>query len=158
MADPFPIERTENGRFAPGWRPPTAFTPGQQVARRPKNSVGGRAAALQWLDEITKELKVADAIKKALREEGLKHPLRYFKEILMPLVPKEMLLRVGAEQGGMTWVSYLTSNLTEPSSSSPAIDVSDSAPSAVADAGERLALPPPSCSTSPDKPAEPSRG
>ena len=119
--------------------------------RSRKGEVGGRAAALQWLDAITKEHEVAAAIKEALRKEALARPLRYFKEILMPLVPKEMLLRVGAEQGGMTWVSYLTSNLTERSLSSPPGETYDLEPSAADADGERRELPPPNCSTSPER-------
>lgn len=141
---PDPIPRSPKGQFLPGWRPPAAGSGGR------KGRVGGRAAALQWIDSITKEANCAKAIKDALRKEALTRPLRYFKTILMPLVPKEMLLRIGAEQGGMTWVSYLTSNLTEPSDSSPVIDISDSEPSAVADGGERRCLPERSCSTSQD--------
>lgn len=147
--DPEPIPRRPNGQFVPGWKPKTGFGIDRPPHSR-KGEVGGRAAALNWLDSITKEHGVASAIKAALRKEGTERPLRYFKEILMPLVPKEMLLRIGAEQGGMTWVSYLTSNLTEPSDSSPVIDISDSEPSAVADGGERRCLPERSCSTSQD--------
>ena len=147
--DPEPIPRRPNGQFVPGWRPKTAFGIGRPPQSR-KGQVGGRAAALQWIDSITKEADCAKAIKDALRKEAMTRPLRYFKDILMPLVPKEMLLRIGAEQGGMAWVSYLTSNLTEPSDSSPVIDISDSEPSAAVDGEEKRCLPERSCSTSED--------
>ena len=146
-ADPIQIPRQAGGRFMPGWRNPKApdFA---SIAR--KKGEGGRVAALNWLDSVTKEPLVANSIKAALRKEGKEHPLRYFKEILMPLFPKEMLMRVGAEKGGMTWASYLTSNLTEANSPSQEIDISDSAPSAADGAGARLCLPQPNSSTSPD--------
>lgn len=151
-ADPIQIPRQTDGRFMPGWRNPKA--PSRDMAAvRMKKGEGGRVAALNWLYSVTKEPMVANSIKAALRKEGKEHPLRYFKEILMPLFPKEMLMRVGAEKGGMTWASYLTSNLTTANSPSDGTDTSDSEPSAAGGAGERLCLPPPSCSTSPDKTA-----
>jgi len=114
-----------------------------------KGKTGGRQAALRWIDAITTELKVATAIKAALRKEAMTKPLRYFKEILMPLVPKEMLLRVGAEEGGMAWVSYLTSNLTERSLKLPEGETYDLEPSAAGGDGERRDLQPPNSSTLP---------
>jgi len=71
--------------FQPG-RPPG---PG-----RPKGSLSGRSQALAILDEVYKEVKVKEALKKAIREKALANPLGTFMKIVVPLLPKEATIDI----------------------------------------------------------------
>ena len=135
------------------------FQPGQcaNPHGRPKGSVGGRARALMVLDVMMGEEKNIARLHTALQAEFDKNPVRFFKSIIMPLLPQDVRVRLG-EEGAIKWASLLTTFPTEPSASSITIDVTDSAPSAVAEGGAKPVLPPPSCSTSPENAADSSPG
>lgn len=58
------------------------------------NRYSGRTDALRVLDSMLKEAKCQEKLKDGLRRELLKNPVGFFKQIVMPLVPKESLVRM----------------------------------------------------------------
>jgi hypothetical protein len=132
-----PTQRDATGRWLPGGAPP---------AGRPKGSVGGRARALILLDSILAEDEFQRLIGDGIRDAIRKNPMRFFRQIIMPLLPHDIRLRLG-EEGAIRWVSILTTNPMPPNSPSTTIDVTDSAPSVAEGDGARPALPPPNFST-----------
>ncbi|HMP78654.1 MAG TPA: hypothetical protein PKD54_04330 [Pirellulaceae bacterium] len=125
--------RDANGRFIPGTRPP----PGKA------GRVGGRAKALLMLDRILSEEKVQARIGDALREAVMADPMKFFRQIIMPLLPTEVKMKLG-EEGAITWLSLSTTRRIQGNnpSTTPAIDVSVS--SVAEDVGERPSASPPS--------------
>ena len=84
------------------------FQAGQSGNRngRPKGSYGGRIQALALLDRLmarskNKKLLVAD-----LQKEFEKSPSRFFKTVIIPLLPKESKVAVDHE-GVIEWRSLL---------------------------------------------------
>jgi len=73
---------------------------------RPKGTVGGRAQALILLDEMMARKANKRALLTALQKEFNKSPIGFFKTIVMPLLPKEQKLAVGAD-GVIEWKSLL---------------------------------------------------
>jgi hypothetical protein len=130
--------RDENGRFLPG-----TIAPG-----RPKGRVGGRAKALLLLDSILGEDEVQNRMASELREAIMDDPVKFFRQIIMPLLPQEIKMKLG-EEGAISWVRLSTMFPTQDSEPSmPVIDVSE--PSAADDDGERPYVSPPSYSTEPE--------
>ena len=72
---------------------------------RPKGS-GGRAQSLQLLDELLIRKANKRALLRDLQKEFSKSPVEFFKAIVMPLLPKEQKLAVGAD-GVIEWRSLL---------------------------------------------------
>jgi hypothetical protein len=68
------------------------------------NRYSGRTDALRVLDSMLKEAKCQEKLKTGLRKELLKNPVGFFKQIIMPLVPKESLVRM---EGTMREASLL---------------------------------------------------
>ena len=95
--------RDESGRFAPG-------TAGHNAPR--KGRLGGRALALRLLDEILAEDEVQEHMADALRAAVMKDPLKFFKQIVMPLIPTEVKMKI-AEEGPISWVRLATQFPTE---------------------------------------------
>lgn len=82
---------------------------------RPKGSVGGRARALMALDAMLAGKKNREVLVKALEKEFREDPVRFFRSVIMPLLPKESKLEV--ERGGiLRWRSLLEAD-GEPGSS-----------------------------------------
>jgi len=120
------------------------FQPGVSgnPAGRPKGSSGGRVQALAALDVMLGKRKNQRALVKALEEELQGNPVRFFKTIIMPLLPREAKLSL--ENDGMVqWQSLLTISPTKDSSRSIGPGTSDSESSVPVDGSERpCALPP----------------
>jgi hypothetical protein len=75
---------------------------------RPKGSVSGRARALQLLDSILAEEDNLALLREALQDNFRANPVRFFRQIIMPLLPKDVVLKM-AEPGEVKWVSLLDS-------------------------------------------------
>ena len=73
---------------------------------RPRGSVGGRARAIQLIDDLL--TKHADKLHDALEAELLKNPVRFWTRYGLPLVPQAMVARVETTQTqGSPWISLL---------------------------------------------------
>lgn len=73
---------------------------------RPRGSVSGRGRALQILDEIMAEEENLALLKKALQANFEANPMRFFRQIIMPLLPKDVVLNMG-EPATVKWTSLL---------------------------------------------------
>ena len=85
-----------------------AFEAGQSgnPVGRPKGSYGGRIQALAALDRMLGKKKNQVVLTKALEEEFLSNPVRFFKTVVMPLLPRESKLKLDQE-GVVQWKSLL---------------------------------------------------
>jgi len=91
-----PVRRAD-GRFGPG-----------NVANpngRPRGSQGGRAKALTLLDQIIGEEENLQRLEQALRENFLADPFRFFKTIIMPLLPSEATNKIDLGPRVFSWTS-----------------------------------------------------
>ena len=86
------------------------FQAGQSGNRngRPKGSYGGRIQALALLDRLMARSKNKKLLVKALQEEFEENPSRFFKTVVMPLLPKESKVAVGTD-GIVAWKSLVES-------------------------------------------------
>lgn len=75
--------RDERGRFKTG-------NPGGPAGRK-----CGRARALAVLDEMLETEGCLELLQKALEEDFRKNPMKFFRQILMPLLPKETKVDMG---------------------------------------------------------------
>lgn len=78
------------------------FLPGNKLGVHKGSGMGGRRLALAWLDEVLREEGSKRRLKDALREYLDKHPIKFFREIIMPLLPKEAKVEMQA-QGQVVW-------------------------------------------------------
>lgn len=88
---------TKTGRFLAG-------NPGGPGGNR----VCGRTGILRILDKVLEEEGSKEALQDALRDELNKRPIKFFKEIIMPLLPKESKVEMQA-QGKIVWRSIADS-------------------------------------------------
>ena len=73
---------------------------------RPKGSYGGRIMALAGLDKLLARKKNQRALIRALEKEMQANPVRFFKTVIMPLLPKES--KVSMEHDGIVmWRNLL---------------------------------------------------
>jgi len=73
---------------------------------RPKGSYGGRIMALASLDTLLAKKKNQKALMAALEKDLLKDPVRFFKTVIMPLLPREAKLSFDHD-GVIQWKSLL---------------------------------------------------
>ena len=73
---------------------------------RPKGSYGGRIKALAALDRMLGKKKNQTVLMKALEKEFLNSPVRFFRTIVMPLLPRESKLKFDRE-GVIEWRSLV---------------------------------------------------
>lgn len=75
---------------------------------RPKGSVGGRARALMILDSMLAEEANLTKLRDALQVNFDKNPVHFFRQIIMPLVPHEAVLKmVDSTPTVVRWTSLL---------------------------------------------------
>jgi len=73
---------------------------------RPKGSYGGRIRALAALDAMLAGKRNREVLVKALEKEFRNDPVRFFRAVIMPLLPRESKLEV--DRGGIVrWRSLL---------------------------------------------------
>jgi hypothetical protein len=118
--------RDDRGRFLPGSRPPIPQ----------KGRLGGRAMALRTLDQVMAKEKNQENLANALQAHFEEDPVRFFKQIIMPLLPQDVKIKL-SEEGGFSWMSLpdMIRMKASSNSTSPVIDVSAS--SVADDAGAR---------------------
>ena len=73
---------------------------------RPKGSVGGRVLALTSLDKLLAKRKNQRALIAALEKDMQRDPVRFFKTVIMPLLPKESKLSIDHD-GIVEWKSLV---------------------------------------------------
>ena len=127
------------------------FTPGESgnPSGRPKGTSGGRVQALAALDVMLAKKKNQRALVKALEEEFLDSPVRFFKTIIMPLLPREAKLSFDHD-GVIRWQSLLTTDPTSASAESIARGTGGSGSSAPVGGSARPSALPLSSSTEGD--------
>ena len=113
---------------------------------RPKGSVGGRAQALMVLDALMADDRNKTKLRSAMQASFDQNPMRFFRQIIMPLLPRDVMLKMG-EEGVVKWTSLLTTIRTQASPESTSIEATAFERSAAGDAGAKPALPPPNSST-----------
>jgi hypothetical protein len=89
--------RRSNGTFGPG----NVANPGG----RPRGSQSGRAKALALLDQIIGEEENLQRLEQALRENFLADPFKFFKTIIMPLLPSETINKIDLGPRVISWTS-----------------------------------------------------
>ena len=84
------------------------FKPGESgnPVGRPKGSYGGRIMALATLDKLLARKKSQHALIRALEKELLANPVRFFRTMIMPLLPRESKLSFD-HAGVIQWKSLL---------------------------------------------------
>ena len=75
-------------------------------AGRPKGSYGGRIQALAALDKMLAKRRNMTTLERALEADFKKNPVRFFKSVIMPLLPKESKLELDRD-GVIRWQSLL---------------------------------------------------
>ena len=85
---------------------------------RPKGSVGGRTLALASLDKMLTRRKNQRALILALEKELQGNPVRFFRTVIMPLLPREAKLSVD-QDGIVEWKTLLEAFPREESSAVP---------------------------------------
>jgi hypothetical protein len=81
---------------------------------RPKGAYGGRIQALAELDRLLARGKNKKLLARALEAELQADPVRFFKGVIMPLLPREAKLAVDRE-GVITWRSLISGENSETS-------------------------------------------
>lgn len=86
------------------------FKPGQSgnPAGKPKGVASGRAQALGVLDSLLAEEGNIRLLRTALRARFRKNPYGFFREIVMPLLPKETIGRMESGEGVVQWRGLLS--------------------------------------------------
>ena len=92
---------------------------------RPKGSYGGRIRALAGLDQLLSRKKNQHALIAALEEDLNKDPVKFFKTVVMPLLPREAKLSVD-HAGVIQWRSLIGAG-DEGDRPAPRTDDSDAA-------------------------------
>lgn len=92
---------------------------------RPKGSYGGRIQALASLDKLLARPKNQQALIKALEKDLQVDPVRFFKTVIMPLLPRESKLSFDHD-GVVQWRSLLGASVEQP------VEVEGARPEAVA--------------------------
>lgn len=88
---------------------PWLFQPGQSgnPAGRP-HGAGGRQRALQILDEVGNREDNAQLLSEAMDKAMKQNPLKFFMQVMAPLLPKEALLRVENKNASAgPWVTLI---------------------------------------------------
>ncbi len=90
------------------------FKPGESgnPVGRPKGSYGGRIMALATLDKLLARKKSQQALIRALEKELLANPVRFFRTMIMPLLPRESKLSFDHE-GVIQWRSLLGASVQQ---------------------------------------------
>ena len=125
---------------------------------RPKGSLGGRAKTLIALDNMLAKEQNLIILRKALQKHFEEDPISFFRQIVMPLMPRDVRLKLGGEEGVIQWASLLTTFPMQANASSTMPEITDSVPSVREDGSERPCALPENCSTADIMKAESTAG
>jgi hypothetical protein len=87
--------RDDVGRFAPGNRP---------LNGNKKGRLGGRALALRTLDRMLAKEHNQENLANALQAHFDTDPVRFFKTLIMPLLPQDFKVQTTPDTG-FTWMT-----------------------------------------------------
>jgi hypothetical protein len=106
------------------------FKPGQSgnSAGRPRGSGSGRIQAIGVLDRLLSEPEVQTILLEGLRAELIRDPALFFRNFVMPLMPKQAALQP-PQKGELPWRSLCDTILTPDNSPSTTPETGDSASS-----------------------------
>jgi hypothetical protein len=65
--------------------------------------------ALNLLDRVLAEESTQERLAAALREYFEADPVRFFRQIIMPLLPSEAVHKIQQDSGAIRWVSIMES-------------------------------------------------
>jgi len=86
------------------WKPGQSGNPGG-----PKKGVaGGRSAALRQLDEMLSRTENLRVLRAALEKDFRKNPMRFFRDVVMPLLPKQAVSQLQSGDRVIEWRGLLT--------------------------------------------------
>jgi len=88
--------RDERGRFIVGTAPGPGRCP------------DGRRAAIQVLDRLMADAGNLEKLRDALQDEFTRSPIKFFRSIIMPLLPKQALLGIQTSDGMQAAVKIIT--------------------------------------------------
>lgn len=103
------------------------FQPGQSgnPAGRPKGITTGRTQAVALLDDVLKEPDVRRVMREKLRAYILDDPVRAFRKLVIPLLPREARMEVGDSVRVVVWKSILECNRDSLANAQPSLDSGD---------------------------------
>ena len=89
---------------------PYQWKPGQSgnPAGAKKGVLGGRSAALHELDAMLAKAENLQVLREALEKDFRKNPMRFFKDVVMPLLPKQAVSQLSAGDRVIEWRGLLT--------------------------------------------------
>ena len=94
------------GKDSPGYK--TRFgQPGGPKSGRPVGAFGGRHAALMTLDKVMAEVGNQEKLKLAFQEAIDDDVLKFFRRYIMPLLPKEAIVKLGGEDEILDYLGNL---------------------------------------------------
>ena len=145
---------SDAAEILPPERPKSWVGTGIPGPGRPKGSLGGRALALRTLDDVIRKDRNQENLAHAFQAEFDRDPIKFFKQIIMPLLPQDVKIKLG-EEGAIQWVSLSTMFPMKGSapSTEPGIGVSESSV-AVEDGARPCPLPPSFSTGEPERPLE----
>lgn len=97
-----PLDSHCNNNLRP-WPPGVSGNP----AGKPRGTVNARARALAILDGILEEAPTREALEAGLRRYILKDPVRAFRVLVIPLLPKAATLTLDDGPREVVWRSFL---------------------------------------------------
>jgi hypothetical protein len=74
---------------------------------RPKGGDSGRAVAVAALDRVLARAKNRKALDQALQAEFDRDPVKFFIEVVVPLMPRRALAASQTDTNGVRWTSIL---------------------------------------------------
>lgn len=103
---------------------------------RPKGSYGGRIQALASLDKLLARPRNQQALIKALEKDLQADPVRFFKTVIMPLLPRESKLSFDHD-GVVQWRSLLGASVESGSEGrGSGVEVEEARPALRQDSGQ----------------------
>jgi len=80
---------------------------------RPKGTYGGRIKALAVLDEVMAQTPSRKALKAAMEAEFFADPMKFFKSVIMPLLPRDGKMNYNHDVV-IQWQSLLSNPANDP--------------------------------------------
>lgn len=73
-----------------------------------KGLLGGRSAALHELDVMLAQAENLKMLREAMQASFRKNPMRFFKDVVMPLLPKQAVSQLNSGDRTIEWRGLLT--------------------------------------------------